>query len=68
MVAVLGLGESSVDLVVRVWCAAGDYWSLKFDLTEALKNRLDREGISIPFPQRTVHMIGNVPGVASTPT
>lgn len=68
MVAVLGLGESSVDLVVRVWCAAGDYWSLKFDLTEALKNRLDREGISIPFPHRTVHMIGNVPGVASTPT
>ena len=68
MVAVLGLGESSVDLVVRVWCAAGDYWSLKFDLTEALKNRLDRERISIPFPQRTVHMIGNVPGVASTPT
>ncbi|MGP1254177.1 MAG: mechanosensitive ion channel family protein [Kiloniellales bacterium] len=68
MVAVLGLGESSVDLVVRVWCVAGDYWSLKFDLTEALKNRLDREGVSIPFPQRTVHMIGNVPGVASTPT
>ncbi|WP_119167222.1 mechanosensitive ion channel family protein [Algihabitans albus] len=67
MVAVLGLGDSSVDLVVRIWCKAGDYWALKFDLTEALKNRLDREGISIPYPQRAVHIVGAA-GAASIPT
>jgi len=51
------LGPSSVDLIVRVWCAAGDYWSLKYDLTRAFKEKLDREGIEIPFPQRTVHLV-----------
>ncbi len=65
MVAVLGLGESSVDLVVRVWCAAGDYWPLKFDLTEALKTRLDREGVAIPYPQRTVHVVGSALGTSA---
>ncbi len=66
MVAVLGLGDSSVDLVVRIWCKAGDYWGLKFDMTEALKNRLDRDGISIPFPQRAVHIVG-APSALSIP-
>ena len=56
MVAVVGLGDSSVDLTVRVWCNAGDYWPLKFDLTKAIKEKLDSEGISIPFPQRDVHL------------
>jgi small conductance mechanosensitive channel len=57
MVVVGNLGESSVDLTIRVWCNAGDYWPLKFDLTKALKQRFDQEGITIPFPQRTVHMV-----------
>ena len=57
MVVVGNLGESSVDLTIRVWCNAGDYWPLKFDLTKALKQRFDQEGISIPFPQRTLHMV-----------
>ena len=56
MVVVGNLGESSVDLTIRVWCQAGDYWGVKFDLTKALKQRFDSEGISIPFPQRTIHM------------
>ena len=56
MVVVGNLGESSVDLTIRVWCQAGDYWGVKFDLTKALKQRFDKEGISIPFPQRTIHM------------
>jgi small conductance mechanosensitive channel len=42
--------------VVRVWCNAADYWELKFDLTKNLKNRMDAENITIPYPQRTVHM------------
>ena len=57
MAVVGNLGESSVDLTIRVWCNAGDYWPLKFDLTKALKQRFDQEGISIPFPQRTLHMV-----------
>lgn len=57
MVVVGNLGDSSVDLIVRVWCNAGDYWGLKFDLTKAFKEKLDSAGISIPFPQRTVHLL-----------
>jgi len=56
MVVVGNLGESSVDLTIRVWCNAGDYWGVKFDLTKALKQRFDQAGITIPFPQRTIHM------------
>jgi len=51
------LGESSVDLTIRVWCHSGDYWPLKFDLTKQLKQQFDAEQLSIPFPQRTIHMI-----------
>jgi len=50
------LGASSVDLIVRVWCNGGDYWGIKFDLTKNVKQRFDKEGISIPFPQRDVHL------------
>ena len=57
MVVVGNLGESSVDLTIRVWCQAGDYWPLKFDLTKTLKQRFDAEKLSIPFPQRTIHMV-----------
>ncbi len=55
--AVIELADNSVNLTVRVWCDRGDYGSLKFDLTKAVKQRLDKEGISIPFPQRDVHLI-----------
>lgn len=51
------LGASSVDLITRVWCDAGDYWGIKFDLTKAVKETFDAEGISFPFPQRDVHLI-----------
>ena len=56
-VAVTELADSSVNLLVRVWCDAGDYWGVKFDLTRALKEKFDQEGISIPYPQQTVHML-----------
>jgi small conductance mechanosensitive channel len=55
-IAVSNLGESSVDIVVRPWCASGDYWALKFDLTRKLKEGLEGAGCSIPFPQRDVHL------------
>ncbi len=56
-IAVAELGDSAVTLAVRVWCAAGDYGSLKFDLPKAIKERFDAGGISIPYPQRTVHLV-----------
>lgn len=56
-IVVGNLGESSVDIIVRVWADAGDYWGLKFDLTKTFKQRFDAEGIEIPFPQRTLHML-----------
>jgi small conductance mechanosensitive channel len=55
-VAVSELADSSVNLVVRPWCAAEDYWSLRFDLTRALKEKLEAAGCSIPYPQQDVYM------------
>lgn len=58
LVAVGELADSSVNIVVRVWCDSANYWPLKFDLTKAFKEALDQAGVSIPFPQRTVHVVG----------
>ena len=58
-IAVSDLAESSVNFVVRPWVSADQYWDVKFDLTEAIKKRFDKEGISIPFPQRDVHIYQN---------
>ncbi len=55
-IAVLELGDSSVNFAVRPWVKTGDYWNVYFDTTERIKKRFDAEGISIPFPQRDVHM------------
>lgn len=49
-VRVTNLGNSSVDLTARLWCAAADYWDVKFDLTKAVKEAFDAKGISIPYP------------------
>ncbi len=49
-VRVTNLGESSVDLGVRLWCNAGDYWELKFHMLKAVKEAFDAAGISIPYP------------------
>jgi small conductance mechanosensitive channel len=50
------LGESSVDFVVRPWAKTSDYWTVYWDITRAVKKRFDAEDISIPFPQRDVHL------------
>jgi len=49
--------DSAVILLARAWVDAGDYWGLYFDMHEKVKLSFDSEGISIPFPQRDVHMI-----------
>ncbi len=56
VVAVSELADSSVNFVVRPWVNSGDYWPVKFDFTEKVKTTFDKEGISIPFPQRDVHI------------
>lgn len=52
-VRVTNLGDSSVDLTVRLWCAASDYWELKFAFLKATKEAFDANGISIPYPHQT---------------
>jgi len=56
LVAVAELGDSSVNLVVRPWVNGSDYWPVRFELMEAIKNSLDEAGIEIPFPQMDVHI------------
>lgn len=57
VIAVMELGDSSVNFAVRPWVNTDDYWAVKFALTEEIKATFDKEGISIPFPQRDVHVI-----------
>ena len=55
-IAVSELADSSVNFIVRPWVKTADYWTVCFDLTEAIKKRFDKEGISFPFPQQDVHL------------
>ncbi len=50
------LNESSVDFIVRPWVRTEDYWDVYWDVTRAVKIRFDEEGVSIPFPQRDIHL------------
>jgi small conductance mechanosensitive channel len=53
-VAVTNLGDSSVDFTIRVWCAASDYWTLRFHMLQTVKEAFDARGIDIPFPTTTI--------------
>lgn len=55
-VAVLAMADSSVNFVVRPWVKCEDYWGVYFGVTEAIKKKFDAEDITIPFPQRDVHI------------
>jgi small conductance mechanosensitive channel len=55
-VVVAEMADSSVNFNVRPWCATGDYWGVFFDFQKTIKQRLDQEGVSIPFPQQDVYM------------
>jgi small conductance mechanosensitive channel len=60
-IGLVELADSSVNFAVRPWVATADYWPVVFDLNERMKKRFDAEGISIPFPQRDVHLFGETP-------
>ena len=55
-VGVQALADSSVNFVVRPWVKTAEYWDVYFDLLQAIKEELDKEGIEIPFPQMDIHV------------
>lgn len=55
-VRVGNLGDSSVDITVRAWVDTAEYWNVNFDMIEKVKKEFDKQGVSIPFPQRDVHI------------
>ena len=57
VILLMELADSSVNLAVRPWVKAADYWDVRSDLLERVKERFDANGISIPFPQRDVHLV-----------
>ena len=56
LVRVTAHNTSSIDLVTRVWVNSDDYWTVNFDILEAVKTAFDKEGIEIPFNQLDVHV------------
>lgn len=59
VVMVLELGESSVDIAVRPWVNAPDYWTACADLLQKIKKEFDDNGISIPYPQIDLHLVNS---------
>ena len=53
----LDLGESSVDIAVRPWTKSADYWSVRSELLENIKRALEHAGLSLPYPQRDLHIV-----------
>jgi len=56
MIRLHELGDSSVNFIVRPWVKTEDYWETYWAITREVKMRFDEEGVSIPFPQRDVHL------------
>ena len=56
-IMVLELGESSIDIAVRPWVNTSDYWTVRADLLQCIKETFDDNGISIPYPQRDLHIV-----------
>ena len=61
------LGESSVDFIARPWTTRDDYWDVYWDVTREVKMRFDADGVSIPFPQRDVHLYTQAGEEVGTP-
>ncbi|MFP8967879.1 mechanosensitive ion channel family protein [Pokkaliibacter sp. CJK22405] len=59
-IGVTALADNSVNFVLRPWVKTSDYWATFCDLNERVKIEFDKEGIEIPFPQRTIHIEGGV--------
>ena len=58
LIKVQALADSSVNILLRVWTARADWWDTQLDLLKAAKQQLEAGGITIPFPQRELHVIG----------
>lgn len=56
LVAVKSLGDSSVNIITRSWVETSEYWLTYFAIVENVKKALDKNQITIPFPQRDVHL------------
>lgn len=56
IIVVANMGDSSVDLKVRIWTQTSDFFPVQWDLLKAIKEELDKDGISIPFPTRTLEI------------
>jgi len=56
VVKVHELADSSVNFVVRPWVKTDNYWDVYWDITRAVKEHFDVEGMSIPFPRRDIHV------------
>ena len=61
VISVHELADSSVNFVCRPWVKTADYWAVYWDLTRSVKQRFDKAGVSIPFPQRDVHVYNALP-------
>lgn len=59
IVAIANLGDSSVDVLIRPWVNTSDYWKTKWEITQQIKDAFDKNDISIPFPQRDIHLYEN---------
>jgi small conductance mechanosensitive channel len=55
MIELSALADSSVNVMVRVWVKASDYWAVNFDMNKHVYATFNEKGISFPFPQLTVH-------------
>lgn len=60
-IMVLELGESSIDLALRPWVKTEDYWVVRSELLQTIKETFDEQGISIPYPQRDLHLVDAEP-------
>lgn len=61
LIAVFEFADSAVNFTVRAWVDTANYWPLKWDLMERIKLAFDEQGVTIPYPQRDVHLYANEP-------
>ena len=67
MIKVGAFSDSSVDILCRPWVNTADYWDVLWDMNKKVKQAFDREGITIPFPQRDVHVFNEQASVKPKP-
>jgi len=60
------MADFSINLIVRFWSNNSDYWNLRWDITKAIKEKLDENKITIPFPTRTVEFSGDTMGLSES--